>query len=137
MSELARQLSAYLASASGGAFDWRSANCAHFAAGWVRWATGRDVRGSLPERGNMREWARLARDAGGMQVLVTDRLRCQPIAPAFARLGDIVLLPGALTGTLAVCNGRTAVCPADPRGTVFLPMSSAIYAWRLAEITCA
>lgn len=133
MASLVASLACYLAECE--SFDWARFNCGHFIAGWVRRATGRDVMAGLPEAGGVRDWLRTVQAAGGVEPLVTARLGCSPIAPAFAAIGDLVLLPGAVTGgTLGLCAGRTAVCLAEPFGTAHVPMSRATAAWRLAEV---
>lgn len=134
MSSLAVQLATYLAERHA-PFDWRGHTCAHWAAGWVRGATGRDALQGLPACASPREWLELVRDAGGFQQLVTRQLRCSPVAPAMAQLGDLVLLPGLHTGgTLALCAGTTAAVLADDGATVHVPMHQAIVAWRLREV---
>jgi hypothetical protein len=131
----ARQLTEYLLACAGHRFDWSGCNCAHFAAAWVRLATGREALAGLPAHADVREWLRQVQRAGGVQPLVTAQLGCPPIAPAHAAVGDLVLLPGDVTGgTLGICAGSTAVCVADPGGTVHLPMAQALAAWRLAEV---
>lgn len=134
MSSLAVQLATYLAQRHQ-PFDWRSHTCAHWAAGWVHAATGRDPLQGLPPCATVRDWLEVVREAGGFQALVTRQLRCSPVAPAMAQLGDVVLLPGLQTGgVLALCAGTTAALLADDGASVHVPMHQALAAWRLREV---
>lgn len=134
MSTLHHQLAQYLQQQVQ-PFCWHQRHCAHFAAGWVLAATGRNVLQGLPACRTMRAWAAYIRRVGGFEALVTRCLRCSPVPPAMAQLGDVVLLPGDVTGgTLGVCAGATAACLGEGGASVHLPMAGALAAWRLREV---
>ena len=137
---LAERLGEYMRDCAGLAFDWGAANCCHFAAGWVERATGLNPMADLPATPSAVAALRLIRELGGsLQAAWTRQLGREPIAPAFAQVGDVVLLPLALhsgepatTGqVLGVCMGAQAVVLSGEGFCVFLPMSSAVLAWRL------
>lgn len=133
MSLLARQLDAYLAAHARAHFDWRTLNCCHFAAGWLALVTGARPMDGLPETPAARDALRLVGShVGGLAGAVTQRLARASVAPALARLGDIVLAPtGADGAAVGICNGRTAAFMTLEEGLTFLPMASATHAWRL------
>lgn len=96
-------------------FSWgRDANdCASFAAGAIKAATGRDVLGKL--RWSTRLGAlRIAKREGSFAAAITRRLT--PIAPALAHRGDIAGVPdddfpGGLR--LMVVDGAMLVGPGE------------------------
>ena len=113
-------------------FDWRRAHCGDFAGGWVLACTGRSPTAGMPRHATALGWRRALEQSGGMVAVVSARLQRQPILPTLAQVGDVVMLPGDLTGgTLAICAGRTAICVDDAGATVHVPMSDALHAWRL------
>lgn len=128
---------AYLAERPTKAFDWPANNCCHFAAQWVLRATGHDPMHALPATCTAGAAARLVRRLGGdLQAAWTQALQRQPIAPALARDGDLLLvaLDGlALLGgsAVAVCSGRHAITQDAHGAAVFLPREQALCAWRL------
>lgn len=142
MPALPAALTDYLAAAALRPFCWRTNNCAHFVAGWVRQATGRDALAGLRRASTPTGWRRQALRAGGMAALVTQQLRCEPVAPALAALGDVVLLPAdpalhprhSAGGALALCNGLYAMTLADRGAVGFVAMDQALHAWRLREV---
>lgn len=133
MSLLARQLDAYLAAHSLSRFDWRTRNCCHFAARWVELATGDRPMDGLDQTADLRAARRLIGSLGGtLADAVTRRLGRAAIAPAMARLGDIVLAPPGDNGAaVGLCNGRVAAFLTEHEGLTFAPMECATHAWRL------
>lgn len=130
----ARALAEYLAAPTP-ALDWTHWHCGRFVGGWIHHTLGLDVLQGLLPCNTPAAWVRLIVRAGGWPALVTARLGCSPIPAACAQLGDIMLLPGAVTGgTLGICAGHTAVCTAELGGTAHLPMAEALRAWRLDEV---
>ena len=104
-------------------FDWRTANCAHFAAQWA----GVDLSDLPMPAGKDQVRAILRADkTTSIKDSVTKRLG-DPICPTLARVGDIVISGH----TLGICNGRVFAAPADGRGIVFVPMAQAEAAWRV------
>ena len=73
-------------------FDWRTNNCCHFAARWVKANTGRDWMADLPATGSLREAIRLKEALGGPLERIVSNCLGQPIPVASARAGDVVRL---------------------------------------------
>jgi hypothetical protein len=116
-------------------FDWRNASCADFVAGWLVSRTGCDPMGGLRRHCTALGWHRAIQARGGWVPLVSGQLGCDPVQPSLAQTGDVVLLPGAITGgTLALCAGRTAVCVDEHGAQVHVPMAEALHAWPLAGV---
>lgn len=121
MSTLAHPLAHYLAAWRG--FDWRTANCAHFAAGFAAPAALQGV--PMPAgAGSLRATLR-ALGARSLRQAVTMRLGAE-ISPLLARAGDVVLW----RRTLGLCIGRQAALPTCCGAVVFLPMRDCAAAWR-------
>ena len=116
-------------------FDWASASCAHWAAGWVLHATGVTV--TLPEFADIRSARRVAAAAGGVDAAVSAALGVSPVSWARAQIGDLMLLPSDADGVgyvLGICNGHVAAVR-DERGAIhFVPCSSAEAAWPMAAL---
>jgi hypothetical protein len=113
-------------------FDWQRAHCGDFAGGWVQAITGRNPCAGLPRQTSARAWARAVQQAGGMEALVSSLMQCAPIRPQQAQLGDVVMLPGSITGgTLGICAGRTGVFVTETGSSLHAPMTEAVLAWRL------
>jgi hypothetical protein len=133
MSAIDRALDEYLD--RWGSFDWAHGHCGIFAGNWVRQITRRRTLDGLPTLGSAIAWMRRVQGLGGLQVIVTERMGVQPINPAMAQVGDIVMLPGPVTGgALGICCGRTAALLHPNCGIVHLPMAQAIHAWPLREV---
>ena len=145
---IATMLAAYLSACAVRAepFSWERHNCCHFAAGWVREATGRDTMQGFGVTPNLRAARReLERFVGSLQAAVSAALGQAPIEPAMARTGDVLLFTAAAlpreaasasngTGfTLGLCSGRHAVLQLDDGALLFAPVLSARAAWRLPE----
>jgi hypothetical protein len=119
MHSLAEYLSAWQS------FDWRHANCAHFALGF---AAPRALAGvPMPDcaagmRGTLR-----ALGARSLRSAVTRRVGAE-IPPALAQTGDIVMY----RRTLGLCSGRHAALPDAHGAIIFLPMWEVHAAWRRA-----
>lgn len=133
---LSRLLTDYLAQSHGRPFDWAGRNCCHFAARWVAKVTGRDPMAALPVTENAYQAVRLVARLGGMQQAWTQQMGAPAMPPAQARVGDVVLLPGACgslgTGyVLGICVGGTAVAATQAGDYIFLPMREAVAAWRV------
>lgn len=131
---IAADLAAYLSRWQPDRWDWGTAHCGTFAAGWVAHRTGVHVLAGLDAPDSLIGWARLVRD--DMAALVSRRLRVMPVPPAQAVHGDVVLLPGMLAGgALGVCLGQTHAVMLNERAhCVFAPMAAATHAWPLAAV---
>lgn len=130
---LAAQLDAYIAAQAVQPFGWAKHNCCHFAAGWLRAATGRDPMAGLPVTYSRTAARRLILQLGGtLADAWTRRLRRAPIAPELAQVGDIVLVPlGEASEAVGICTGRHAALLTAEDGLAMLPMRLATRAWRL------
>ena len=119
------------------AFSWATHNCCHFAAGWVRFAGAGNPMHDLPPTPTLRAALRLlARLGGGLRAAWSRQLGSEPIAATLAQAGDVVLLPSNAAGTgyaVGVCTGRQAAAQASDGAIVFVPMTAALCAWRLAR----
>lgn len=131
----AKALTAYLAERQPAPFDWRTANCAHFAAGFVARVEGRDVLAALRMPTTLGEARRRLRRGGGLQRLVTHALNREPIAAPFAQVGDVVLLRLSETDAeamaLGLCCGEYAAAATEDGGVTHHPMTNAVAAWRV------
>jgi hypothetical protein len=117
-------------------FDWHDSHCAHFALGWAQAATGRPALAAIPAVSGLRDWMRAVAAEGGMREMVSTRLRCQAVPADDAQPGDLVMLPGLLTGGalgIRLHAGGVAVLGHDGRVTV-VPSKRAQCAWRLPEV---
>ena len=140
--DIARALMAYLDACShaGEPFEWRDRNCCHFAAGWVRQMTGRDVLAGLPATPDARAALCLVRRlGGGLAEAWTRQLGVDPVLPLFARVGDVVLLPaapeiGGLGAAVGVCAGRTVVCIDALGNCQHVPLAHALRCWHLGDV---
>ncbi|HEY1395968.1 DUF6950 family protein, partial [Roseateles sp.] len=106
----ARLLTAFLAGLPRVHTKWIDTSCAHFAARWVQTVEGVDVTVGVKPPASKADAARILRRAGGYEAFVTRQLGRDTIAAAYARLGDLVLLPlpdaepGAMA--LGICAGN-------------------------------
>lgn len=118
-----------------GEFDWSRSHCGHFVGGWVRQVTGRDALAGLPSLPSALLWMRRVQTLGGLCALVTRQLGVEPVDPRVAKAGDIVMMPGPVTGgALGICCGRTAALAHHDRGVQHVDMTEALHAWPLAEV---
>lgn len=123
-------LVAYLASVD--RFDWATANCAHFAAGWLRANGQPDPTENLPATPDRSAVRALVERLGGICAACSRALGRDPIDWRLAQVGDIVLIdiPGG-GFTLGICNGRQAACIDAEGGLGWVSMRDATCAWRL------
>jgi len=113
-------------------FAWGLADCALWAADAVQAQHGRDTLAELrqPPRRTARQGLRAVRRGGGYAGFMA-RAGLQPVQPALAQRGDVVLLAqlGA-DAALGVCVGELAAAP-GPQGLCMVPMAQALAAWRV------
>lgn len=122
------RLSAYIASVMWRPFVWGSHDCATFAAGAVQAVTGESVE--IPKYGTAIEAARLT-DEFNLGERMT-RLLGEPIAPAMAQRGDVLLFKLESGLTCGVMTDVGIVAPgADHLLTV--PLTAAIAAWKVGR----
>lgn len=113
-------------------FDWAT-NCCHFTAGWVRMIENVDPLAMAKLAGDFGSplaAGRMLQVFGGdLRSAVTQALARAEQLPSLAQVGDVVLLPGTLYGTLGICNGRDVAVLTTEGGTTFRNMSEAITSW--------
>jgi hypothetical protein len=113
------------------AFIWGEHDCVLWAANAVLAITGFDAaEGFRDSYSTALGAAKLLKDFGGMEALVTTKLEREPVAPAFANIGDVLLVLQEGQPMLAICNGETMLAPGLD-GLVALPTLSALKAWKV------
>ena len=133
----AKALAAYLGSGTS-AFDWQAANCAHLCGAYIEQIEGRDPLAGFEMPASQTQARRLLAKAK-LADLVSAQLGRAPIPPAFAQIGDLMLLPlsdsDPLALALGLCAGDAAAARTDERGAIsFVPAASAICAWRIGGL---
>jgi hypothetical protein len=133
----ARELLAdYLASMRDREFAYGSFDCALFGADWVKQCTGVDYAQKLRGYSSPLEAYRIVRSYGSIEAMITTLLGREPIAPAQAMRGDIVLASldsdeGEARDTIGICEVVHCFFPAHPRGLIARPRSVARLAWSI------
>jgi hypothetical protein len=117
-------------------FAFGSFDCALFGADWVKRCTGVDYAEKLRGYSSPLEAYRIVRSYGSLEAMVTELLGREPIAPAFAMRGDIVLacvdsVEGENRDAIGICEAVSCFFPAHPRGLIALPRSVARLAWSI------
>lgn len=110
-------------------FEWGVNDCALFAADCVQAMTGETVCAELRGQRDVRQALRDLERLGGVRGLAMRALGAS-VPVAFARIGDVVVIPAGKREALAVCNGGTALAP-GPDGVVAVSMQQALAAWRV------
>lgn len=116
-------------------FDFETFNCGLFAADWIARATGTDYAKDLRGLSHVEAY-RIVAEHGSLGSMITALLGRDPIAPALAMRGDIVLgtyhtNDGASRDTIGICETAKCFFPRYPKGLVALSRSSARLAWRV------
>lgn len=112
-------------------FIWGEHDCVLWAANAVLSITGFDAAEGFRDRySTALGAAKLLKEFGGMEALVTAKLEREPTPPAFANVGDILMVMQEGQPMLAVCNGETMLAP-GLSGLVSLPTLSAVKAWKV------
>lgn len=126
----ARQLDHYLTQVQARAFDWAAWNCCHFTAAWVQQLSGRDVMAGLPAMNSQLTAHRVIGQLGGsLQAAWTRQLGPEPMRPALAQVGDVVIVRVDDVEAVGICCGRTAAVLTEHDGVAHVPMSAALAAW--------
>jgi hypothetical protein len=122
----AKQLQAYIEDAR--VFDWKTHNCIHWGANWVKVCTGKEVipQCDMPDGQDQVRATLKQLSLQSIADAVTSALG-DPIHPNMAQTGDIVLLKPRSIG---ICNGRYAAA-LTMDGVVMVPMDQAEKAWRV------
>lgn len=125
-----RRLDAAIEAARGRPFCWGTHDCMTFSASVVQALTGWDPaprwRGGYD---GVRSALRLMARNGGMAVMVTRTLG-DPVSPASAQRGDVVLRCDELGPALGVCLGAKCAF-VSPEGLVQRPLGECVQAWRV------
>lgn len=123
------RLTAYLIEIAPASFRFGSQDCALFAAGAIRAMTGHDPAGAFRGAYTTFEGGveRLKAAGFASHIDVVDTL-FDRIAPAFAQVGDLVLIDAPDGPALGVMNGETIAC-LNPRGLAHWPRDAAAAAW--------
>ena len=110
-------------------FKWGEHDCVLWAANAALAITGSDPALEFrDEYSSPIGAARILKEAGGMEALVSKKF--ESILPAFANVGDILMVMQEGQPMLAVCNGETMLAT-GLEGLVALPTLSAVKAWRV------
>jgi hypothetical protein len=129
-------LSDYLEEMREREFAFGTFDCALFGADWVKRCTGIDYAEKLRGYSSPLEAYRIVKSFGSMEAMITSLVGREPIAPAFAMRGDIVIASGLDTqdktpDTIGICEATNCFFPKHPRGLVALPRTLARLAWRI------
>jgi hypothetical protein len=117
-------------------FAFGTFDCALFAADWVKRCTGVDYAEQLRGYSSPLEAYRIVSSFGSLEAMVSKLLEREPIAPAFAMRGDIVIASldtdeGESRDAIGICEAAKCFFPRHPRGLVALPRSVARLAWSI------
>lgn len=110
-------------------FEWGSHDCCTFAAGAVEALTGTNPMAAVPRYEDELAAARMVHRAGGLRALATEYLG-EPVSPALANVGDVVLIENAGRELLGICNGTSALAQGT-EAMVALEMTAARAAWKI------
>jgi hypothetical protein len=125
------RLGDYLARHRGAVFAWGRLDCVLFAAGAVEALTGEDPAAAVRKRYRTKIGAaRKLRQQGFRTIAALMDSRFEPVQPAFAQRGDIVMAQGSL----GVCVGRQALFIGEEDGApglVSVPLAAWERAWRV------
>lgn len=112
-------------------FKWGEQDCVLWAADTVFAITGEDpakeFRGAYDSALSA---ARVLREAGGMEKLVSEKMGGTPVDSRLANVGDVVLVLQDGEPMLGVCNGDTLLATGS-NGLVALPMQAAVKIWKV------
>lgn len=113
-------------------FDWRSNNCAFFAADWIAILTGADPceeYRKLSGRGLVK-WMR-ENSLADVIVATCQQHGWAEVKVPFAQRGDLVQTDQEGTPALGVCNGLRSGF-SGPDGLTYLPTLNCQRAWRIS-----
>jgi len=113
-------------------FEWGGMDCCLFTAGCVEACTGKDFATDLRGYKSEQEAYAIVARYGSIQAMVTALLGAEPIHPAFAQRGDVMLglHPETQQEGLGICLGVHWAVP-GAAGLVFPRIAAARFAWRV------
>lgn len=115
-------------------FDWAGNNCCFFACDWIAILTGVDPAADLRSQvASASDASRVLADQGGVEQIAAVRCQMhgwQEVAVTYAQRGDIAMVATAHGPALGVVIGAKIAHP-GPDGLTFLPLASALRAWRI------
>ena len=123
------RFAAYVRLRARNGFEWGSTDCCTFAAGAVEAITGTNPMAMAPLYDSEFGAGRLIHRAGDLRALASEYLG-EPVPPALANVGDVVLIENAGRELLGVCNGTSALAQGT-EGMVALEMTAARAAWKV------
>lgn len=103
-------------------------DCLQFPALCIEAITGINHAAQFGEYSTEAGAAKLMAQFGGVSGILTKAFG-EPVAPNFARVGDVVTLTVVGLETGAVCNGTTVAFCAKPRGLAFVSRELIEKAW--------
>lgn len=124
-----QRLDAFIASRIAEPFAYGTHDCCAFSARCVEALTGTNPAAAW-HYANELGAARLMREAGGLEALITQALG-PPVHPSRAGRGDVVLAELENGPTVGVCVGRDCAFAAAPAGLAMRPRTVILVAWRI------
>ena len=125
------KLSLYLQACAATPFEWGCFDCCVFTAQAVQVQTSRDPMADLPLYRDAEGAAAMLAANGGIESMVTQRLG-EPVAPALAQRGDVVLFDTVVNGdAIGICAGASFAAVTED-GLQYFSMRHARLAWRVA-----
>lgn len=117
------------------AFDWRSNNCAFFAADWLAILVGVDLaekfRGKVTSPRSALDVIQAGGEVDAIAAQELERIGASEVAVALARRGDIVTTETRHGPAMGVWLGHCAAF-AGPEGVQFIRAEEIRRAWRVA-----
>jgi hypothetical protein len=110
-------------------FAWGPNDCCSFAAAGVVAITGRNPMAGVAHYNSEAAAGRLILRAGGLRALASQYLG-EAVPPAFAAVGDVVLVMNAGREALGICNGVNVIGP-GVLGIDVLGIDAALAAWKI------
>lgn len=117
-------------------FDYGDFDCWLFPADCVLAMTGIDYAAELRGYKSKKDAYEIIARYGSMEAMISALVGREPIHPAHAKRGDVMiaevdLAPGEVGLSGAICDGTKLWTPAIPRGLRSFPISAAKIAWSI------
>jgi len=113
-------------------FEWGAWDCGLFSADCIQAMTGVDIAAEFRGRYSTAKGARkvMRGSIGEMMDRVSQTYGMPEIDPLLAQRGDMCMVDSPLGDALGICVGSKVACT-GPDGLAFVPVSSAIRAWKV------